>query len=147
MTIDELISKTKKEANQIKQQFDILYDFQCSHPWVINSALEQLRERSSKPLPTFEEVARWKDEYYVDNYNKIYHQLKEANPDLITTSEPQLIYFYLLKKDLYKKQKAKGFEIGDRDKEGRLVTGSDLIIDLTGVDLRDFLDFYFSTSN
>lgn len=147
MTIDELIAKTKKESLQIKKHFEILYNFQCTNPWIINSVLDELKEQGKTKIPTFEEVVGWKEEYFINDYSKIYHQIKEHNPDLISTGDPQLIYFYILKKDMYKKQRVKGLSIGDRDQEGRLVTGSDLIIDITGVDLKTFLNFYFIASN
>lgn len=146
MILLELIQHSKKNAKKIREQHDILREFQQAHPWHIQRALENMREHDMVNLPSFEDLVSFKEELLVDDLPKIYHQIKKNNKLLIEKG-PETILFYNIKKNFYKDQIKAGFALGETDDVGNLVTGSNLIIEPASIDLKDFLDIYYTISN
>lgn len=144
MTIQELISQTKKNVDQIKQQHKIIVDFQKQNPWRIQSILEEIRQQQTHPekqTPTFDSVLRFNNEFLVDDLVKIYRQVKDKKGKIAP------VYFYQIHQKFYQKQLDKGYELGSIDDMGYLVTGSNLVIEKSRVEKQDFLDHYYTLFN
>lgn len=142
----ELVEKTKKDEHIIRKTFKDLYNFQATHPWIITDVLNVLHEQGHKNVPSFEQVIAWKEDYLINDYSKIYKQIKLVNP-LLIQNEHESFYFYAIMKGLFKKQQAKGFTVGDRDNSGRLVTGCDLVLEVSTINLSEFLKNYYCINN
>lgn len=147
MSVDELIEKTLKEEKKILKEHDILEEFQRTNPWVITSVLEKLSQEGHENIPTFEEAIRLREDYLLNDLSKIYKQIKKRNPLLANNGTPEEVYFYTVKKDLYKRQTAKGLSLGDRDTNGYLVSGSNLMLEVASIDLKEFLEMYYTIRN
>ena len=147
MLLVELISASKKGRKKVKQQHTILQAYQKQNPWVVLSVLQQMAEEGIDNIPTFDEVISLKEEYILDDLGKVFHQIKKHNPLLITGPELEKVYFYTVKDGLYTSQLKKGFALGEKDNQGRLVTGSDLMIDIASINLKEFLDMYYIKHN
>jgi hypothetical protein len=98
-------------------------------------------------IPSFDNVISLKEEYLLDDLSKVFHQIQKHNPLLVSTATLEKVYFYDVKEGLYNSQLKKGLSLGDKDNHGRLVTGSDLIIDTASIDLKEFLDMYYVKNN
>jgi hypothetical protein len=147
MFLTELIDDAKKNAKRIRQEHVVLEQYQRSNPWNVLSVLKQMEEEGEKNIPTFDQVVALKEEYVLDDLSKVYHQIKKHNPLLINRGQVEKIYFYTVQNGLYKQQQKKGFSLGDKDNMGRLVTGSDLMIEVVSIELKDFLDVYYIRNN
>lgn len=147
MLLTELIDEAKKNHKKIREEHAILENFQRQNPWLVLSVLKQMEEEGEKNIPSFDQVIAIKEEYVLDDLSKVFHQIKKHNPLLINRGQVEKIYFYTLKEGLYKSQAKKGFALGEKDRQGRLVTGSDLMIEVASIELKDFLDMYYIRNN
>jgi hypothetical protein len=147
MLLQELIEKTKKNSDAIRSEHAVLKSYQECNPWIINEVLEQMESNGHSDIPTFENAIRFKEDLLIDDLSKVYRQLRKSNPNLIERGDGEKVYFYSVGKNFYKKQLKKGFELGDRDNFGYLVSGSNLIIEVATVGLHDFLESYYMLHN
>jgi hypothetical protein len=150
MLLLELVEKTKKEEERIRYEYGVLKQFQEANPWIVNMVLEELQQEGKDNIPTFEDVIKFKEDMLLNDLSKVYRQIKNNNPNLIDKVESGIevtVYFYSVKPSFYKKQLKKGFNLGEKDNMGYLVSGSNLIIEVATIDLKEFLDLYFTTYN
>lgn len=147
MSIEELVEETKKNRLLIEQEFKILEKFQRENPWFVLNVLKQLEEEGEKNVPSFEEVITIKEYYILDDLSKVFHQLKSKNPLLLNNETGNKIYFYSVVPNLYSKQLKGGLSLGDKDKEGRLVTGSNLVVEIAAINVKEFLEMYYTKNN
>lgn len=146
MELQALIQTVKKNRKRIEKEYKTLEAFQRKNPWHVLSVLEQLKEDGEENIPTFDQVISFKEEYILDDLSKVYHQLKKHNPYLITTRVGK-VYVYTLQEKLYASQLKKGFALGEKDNRGRLVTGSDLTIEISTINIKEFLEMYYTEMN
>ena len=147
MSVDEVIEKSLREEKKILKEHDILEEFQRTNPWVITSVLDKLQKEGHENIPTFEEAIKLREDYLLTDLSKIYKQIKKKNPLLVSHGKTEEVYFYTIKKDLYKKQTGKGLTLGDRDSNGFLVSGSNLMLEVASIDLKEFLEMYYTARN
>lgn len=148
MTLTELITKSRKDEKKIKEHHEILVAFQKAHPWIIEEARAELAIKNGINVPTVEEILKFKQDLLINDMDKVYSQVKRYNPLLvINPTNEQTLFYYTLKKDLFKKQVKSGLELGEKDTQGRLVTGSDLVIEAVVIDLKEFLNTYYAACN
>lgn len=146
MSLEDLIEKSVKDEKKIREEHLVLENYQRSNPWVVNSLLSQLKEEGFSEIPTFEEAVSLREDYLLTDLSKIYKQIKKRNPLLIDKGQEE-IYFYSIKRNLYKQQQKKGLSLGDKDIDGSLVSGSNLILEVATVKLNDFLYTYYQSRN
>lgn len=147
MLLEELIKSTQKESIKIQDEYRVYEDFQLRNPWYVNEMISNLKmSNHTQDIPTFERIISFKDTYFIDDYTKVYRQLKERNPYFVPANKDFVMY-YSIEKDLYKKQLEAGLSLGDKDIKGRLVTGSNLILNTVSVNIDEFLSFYYSINN
>lgn len=147
MTLQQIINSTKEYKTQIKSQHKVFAEFQRNNPWFLLEEIEMLKKEGISDIPTFEDSISFKKEFLLTGLEKVYHQIKKRNPLLIDRGEPEMIYFYSVVPGLYKQQQTLGFSKGDRDDNGILVTGSDLIIEIASVNIHEFLTTYYTLNN
>jgi len=147
MILLELIRESQTLKGRIKQEHAVLVDFQRKNPWTITNILDKMKEDGMKKVPTFEQILILKEEFLLDDLSKIYYQIKKINPLLIVREFPEKVWFYSVQDDLFKTQLAEGYHLGDKDKDGKLVSGSNLIIETATIDIKEFLELYFTTLN
>lgn len=147
MMLLELVDETKKNRHKIIREFQILESFQRKNPWHVLSVLKQMGEEGISNVPSFDDVVSMKEEYILDNLGKVFTQIKKHNPLLLTKDETEKVYFYVIKNNLYANQLKKGFALGDKDNKGRLVTGSDLVIEIASINIKEFLESYYIQNN
>lgn len=136
MITQDLVQETLQNYVTIKKEFKKFSDYVTQNPWIVT-----LPQNSS-----LEDVIAFREEFFVDSYNKVYKQLKKQNPELIDKG-PQLIYYYQLIPDFYQNQLKKGYHLGDKDENGFLVTGTNIILNKQAVDVTKFLNFYYTSHN
>jgi len=146
MTINELILNTQKQARAIKKEHNIVTGFQRQNPWIIESVLNEIKLQQElnniRPsAPTFDSVLTFKEEYLVDSMSKIYKQIAKKS------DESCPVYFYKIIPDFYEVQQQKGFQLGEVDDLGYIVTGSNLVIETNVIQRDEFLTHYFTHSN
>lgn len=147
MLLTDLINASKKNRKKIRQEHLILHDFQKKNPWVVLRVLEQMAEEGMANIPTFDEVIVLKEDFLLDDLSKVFSQIKKHNPQLINKGEMERVYFYTVKDGFYNSQLKKGYKLGERDNKGHLVTGSNLLIEVASVDLKEFLELYYTKNN
>lgn len=146
MSLEDLIEKSIKDEKKIREEHLVLENYQRSNPWVVNSLLSQLEEEGFSQIPTFEEAVSLREDYILTDLSKVYSQIKKRNPLLIDRGQEE-IYFYSVKRNLYKQQQKKGLSLGDKDTNGNLVSGSNIMLEVATVNLKDFLYTYYQTRN
>ncbi len=146
MSLEDLIEKSVKDEKRIREEHLVLESYQRSNPWVVNSLLSQLEEEGYPKIPSFEEAVSLREEYLLTDLSKVYSQIKKRNPLLIDRGQEE-VYFYSVKKNLYKQQQKKGLSLGDKDTSGNLVSGSNIVLEVATVNLKDFLYTYYQTRN
>lgn len=147
MLLSELISSSEKNKKKIKQEYIILQEFQKKNPWLVLKVLEQMSEEGQVNIPSFDDVISFKEDFLLDDLSKVFKQIKKHNPLLINKTESEKVYFYMTKEGFYNSQLKKGFKLGDRDVKGHLVTGSNLLIEVASVNLKEFLEMYYTKNN
>lgn len=134
--LGDMVGETLRDYTLIKKEYNKHRNFILSQPWIV----------SVPDTISIEEAIAFKEEFFLDTYSKVYNQLKKKNVDLIDKG-PQLVYYYKIVPDLYKTQIKEGGMLGAKDKKGRLITGSNLILDKQAINLSKFLSFYYTTHN
>lgn len=147
MVLQELVLQNKKDRKRIEEEFKILEAFQKNNPWHVLEVLKQLEEGGEQRVPSFEEVISINEEYILDTLSKVFSQIKRHNPLLLTKDTVGKIYFYSITQNLYSSQLKSGLGLGDKDKKGRLVTGSNLTIEIASVNVKEFLEMYYTINN
>lgn len=149
MTLFELITLTKEKESEIRQEHEILRDFHLTHPWIIEENIKSFIKNSkpNTPIPNFNSILNFKEDYLINDLSKVYNQLITDNPLLINLEVPFKIYFYSISKNLYKQQVKKGLNLGENDNQGNLVTGSSLLITIVDIIPKDFLEVYYTVLN
>ena len=147
MMLLELIAETKKHRVKLIEEHQTLESYQRQNPWHVLSVLKQMQDEGVSNVPSFDEVISLKEEYILDDLSKVFSQIKKHNPLLLTKNETEKIYYYTLKHNLYASQLKKGFALGDKDNKGRLVTGSDLVIEIASINIKEFLEMYYMQNN
>jgi hypothetical protein len=146
MDLNRLIKRTTVIREEILEAHQILFDYQRSNPWYIESMIEELKSQDqTRNIPSFDNLIKLKEDFLVDSYFKIYRQLIRKDPYF--TSSEQNIYYYSIIKGLYESQLKDGFEKGDMDDLNRLVTGSDLVLNQIPINIPRFLNIYYSLCN
>lgn len=148
--LDDLIKETTHQAVKIKAQYEVYKDFNQRNPWIINEMIQNIKmSQSYDPTAqdlSFDKILSFKSEYFIDSYSKIYKQLIKRNPKLVP-SDKDIILFYAIEEGLYKQQQEAGYQLGDKDDLGRIVTGSDLVLNSIKIDMNEFLGLYYSANN
>ena len=142
-TLVDLIHFSKANKSRIKKEFKKLEKFHRENPWLLKEKMvEQLGEVTEEQ---FEKAIQIDDSLLLDDLSKVYSQVSKNNPSLI--DQPCSIFYYSIHEGLYKSQTAEGYQKGEFDKRGFIVSGSDIILETSPVDLKSFLSLYFSTCN
>ncbi len=147
MMLQQLVFEVKKNRRKIEKEFKVLKSFQEKNPWHVLSVLKQMEEEGTENIPSFEDIISMKEEYILDDLSKIFLQIKRHNPLLLTKGETEKIFFYSIQNNLYTNQLKKGLSLGDKDNKGRLVTGSDLTIEIASINIKEFLEMYYTQNN
>lgn len=146
MTIHELVLVTRKDIKLIKREHRVVAKFQRENPWLIANVLNDIKlqrelERIPAPVPTFDSLLELKETLLVDTMGKVYKQVMQ------TKGEDAPIHFYKVMPRFYEQQQAKGYELGDVDELGYMVTGSNLVIESSSVNRAQFLTHYYGSYN
>ena len=147
--LDDFVKETNNKASLIKNEFDIYRDYQVNNPWIVNQMITDIKTTSPQPDVdnfTFESIVSFKEEYFINDYSKVYLQVSKRNPLLIKTNR-DIVLFYAVDENLFNKQIKAGFSLGDRDDNGRIVTGSNLVLNSIQIDLDEFLYVYYTENN
>ena len=145
ITIDDIITQTKNSLSLIKVEFEVYQQYQLNNPEYVYEVIENLKQQKINPLPTFDEMITFKTGYLIDSESKIYAQIKHRNFYFINRGE--VLLYYKVQKGLFEKQQKQELELGDLDEKGRIVSGSDLVIDSIQINFQDFLGTYYSLHN
>jgi len=145
-TIEQIIEQTKKNLRLIKTEFDVYYQYQLNNPEYVFEVIENLKREKISPLPTFDEMITFKTGYLIDNQQKVYAQIKHRNPSFLNRG-PEALLYYTVENGLFLKQQEEDLELGDLDKQGRIVSGSNLIIKSLNINFQEFLGSYYSLHN
>lgn len=145
MTINQLIFNTKANTKAIKREHRVLTSFQQQNPHLIEGVLNEMKLRVEKSgnnnLPTFDSLLTFKSDFLIDDMSKVYHQVSNSkNTDC-------MLCFYKVVPDFYQEQQRKGYQLGEVDDLGYIVTGSNLVIETTMVKREEFLYHYYVTCN
>lgn len=148
MTINELVYTSKRDEKKIREEHRILDEFQRQHPWLIQGVLSELKLKQdvkgeSIPLPKFESILTFKENFLVNSMGKIYKQISELEPKTVNCP----VYFYKVLPNFYEIQKEKGLGLGEMDDFGYMVTGSNLVIETRIINREEFLGIYYGTHN
>jgi hypothetical protein len=147
LSLEDLIEKSKREEEKVRYEHKVLADFQRSNPWILQTIIDELSDSGKEGVPTFDNALDFREEYLLNDLTKVYRQIKKRNPLLIDEDEPEQVYYYTVKPQLFKKQLKKGYALGDRDENGYLVSGSNLVLEAVSISLSDFLVLYYTLRN
>lgn len=146
MTLVELIQRTKKDEKRIRQEHAVMVEFQKTNPWLLEEILTSMKENGEEDVPTVEELLLFKDNMLLTDIKKVYQQIKVYNPLFLTEKSVEVLY-YTYNPQFYKSQQKQGLQLGDRDGEGNIVTGSNLVIEVATINYEDFINTYYSLNN
>jgi len=148
LVLDDLIRETTHKSKVIKAHYEVYRNFQLENPWIVDDMIRNIKisQPSQAHDLNFDKIVSFKSEYFIDNYSKIYKQLVNRNP-LLVNSKKNIVLFYAIEEGLYERQLKAGYRLGDKDELGRIVTGSELVLNSINIDIDDFLNIYYSASN
>lgn len=146
MDVNNLIKSTTNLRDRILEEHLVFFNYQKSNPWHTLGMIEELKSQDkTKNIPSFDSLIKLKEDFLVDSYFKIYRQIVKKDP--LFNKESQIIYYYSIIKGLYQGQLEEGLEKGDIDSKKRLVTGSDLVLNTISLNVKYFLNTYYSICN
>ena len=146
MDINSLIRNTINFRDKILEEYLIFFNYQRSNPWHTLEMIDELKSQGKvKNIPSFDNLIKLKEDFLVDSYFKIYRQIVKKNP--LFNQRIQLICYYSIIEGLYQSQLKEGLEKGDIDSKKRLVTGSDLVLNTVPLNVKSFLNAYYSICN
>ena len=143
MKLIEIIEKTAKEKELIKQEFEKLVDFIKSNPELIKNRLKDKGLDDEKlNLPNLE---NFDENLLLDSAGKVYSALQRPENKYNNLGT---IFYYKLIDNLYQEQVKQGLELGEIDTQNHLlVSGSNIIVEAFQLNRKQFIEGYLSTNN
>ena len=146
--LDDLVKETQQQLSIIKKEYKKYFKFNNENPWYVNEMIESMKasENYKEEVPTFDTIISFKKDYLIDDYTKIYKQIHSRNPHFLDSMKNVVLYYHIID-GLYEDQLKQNFKLGERDNQGRLVTGSNLVLNSINIGVSEFLNFYWQVSN
>jgi len=128
--INKLISITQKDEmyflDEAQKMYDYIYLFYKFFPHEIN----------------YQNEIVLKNEYVINNLQKIYNQIQNADIEILDKNETIKIYYYLYDENSFYYWEKKNISVGEKDENDVINTGTNLIFKFFILNWKEFLSAY-----